>query len=316
MYASSGYGALRTRSLPDLRAPEERLSREGGVARSRAVDDWIETYLTAEVEGDDYGRRSALKGIVDANRADHAAAGVPVHAHPPLPKDFVDGLLNAIAVLPPSYQASAVSDFLGVVDQASRPMAGQQLVAQKNDRRKPPPPRPADPDSPASRKQADDLNKRDWLARILYPIAYGGDAAAEDLFGEDGLFGDWGHRRTIPAPVDPVPGILGEAIRIYLGWGPAGARKLGRLGKTAKSARGASAPVRGGPRGTTQAARAHVCNMSCHCYQIPGSGATCPPFVYGVGKGANAAQAYKIAKTVAGAQVPKGCGYRHCQCRP
>jgi hypothetical protein len=87
MYASPEFRALRTRAMPDLRAPEDWLLRLGGIARSRAVDDWIETYLRAEVEDDDYGRRSALKGIADANRADHASAGVPVHAHPPLPND-------------------------------------------------------------------------------------------------------------------------------------------------------------------------------------------------------------------------------------
>jgi hypothetical protein len=302
--------------MPDLRAPEDRLSREGGIARSRAVDEWIENYLTAEVDGDDYGRRSALKGVIDANRADHAAAGVPVYAHPPLPKDFVDGLLNAIAVLPPPFQARAVGDFLGTVDPASRPMAGQQLAAQKSDRPKTPAPRSdPDPDSPESRRRAEDMKKQSWLARILYPIAYAGDAAAEDWFGEDGIVGDWGHRRTLPPPTDPVPRFIAEALRIYLGLGPAGVGKWGRAGRAARGARGATAP-RGGPRTTTSAARAHVCNMSCHCYQIPGSDAKCPPFVYGVGKGSNAAQAYRIAKTVAGAQVPKGCGYRHCQCRP
>ena len=186
-----------------------------------------------------------------------------------------------------------------------------------------------------------------WLERILHASGYAGDEAMDDLFGKDGLFGDWGWREKIPRPKSEVDGIIADIMAFYLSSGPLG---IGKWGEAAKGAQRASKIVKGAAEGekgaaaaakgaraekgvgtavgdagkdfegganaeaqnTKEMARPHVCSVKCHCYSFGKSGAKCPPFVYGVGKGRNSQECINNAKRAAGATVPQGCNYRHC----
>jgi hypothetical protein len=92
-----------------------------------------------------------------------------------------------------------------------------------------------DPDSPEARKRADKLIEESWFAAATHPIAYGFDAAMEDLFGEDGPAGDFGWRRTIPAPRGGLSGAAGEAMRLYLTMFPPVRVAGGIAGATARA---------------------------------------------------------------------------------
>ena len=71
MYLMSEIDHHRTKQgMLDLRAPEDRLAFDEPISRSPSVDRWIDAYFDADLEGDDHGRRVALKGVVDAYRAD------------------------------------------------------------------------------------------------------------------------------------------------------------------------------------------------------------------------------------------------------
>jgi len=245
MYKVNGllsFPARRKLRELDFRAPEDRLAFEDDkqIVRSPEVGEWVDAFFAADRNGDDEGRTTALGRIVDANRADHAAAGVPVYAHSPLPEDFVDALVGPIRGLPVAHRQNVVDSLVAKIDPGSKAVVVRQLGARTSD----PSPgralsyRAADPDSDEARRRAEALDKRDPLAALLHPIAYGGDAAVNDLIGEDGLLGDWGKRRVIPKPGGDVAGAAGEVVRTYLQLGvPLGpARVLG--GVAANGARG------------------------------------------------------------------------------
>ena len=97
----------------DFRVPEDRLISDEPIGRSPAVNEWIEAYFAAD-EDDDHGRSTALRGVIDSNRADHNAAGLPVYAHPPLPADFAEELLQ-------SHSQTPLSRLLATFEPSVRP---------------------------------------------------------------------------------------------------------------------------------------------------------------------------------------------------
>lgn len=112
------------RQMLDLRAPEDRLSDDEpsrGVRRSPAVGNWIDAYRTADDDDDDDGRATALRGIIDANRADMASAGLPVFAHPALPEEFADELARGSSGV-------SIASVLKQFDPSVRQGVAQQLL--------------------------------------------------------------------------------------------------------------------------------------------------------------------------------------------
>lgn len=231
--------AQRFRAL-DLRAPEDKLPTTRDLSRSPEIERWIDKFQDAGIAGDDDGVRAAISGLIDANRLRHAAAGVPVHSHPPLPPDFVDDLLTSAARLPKQVGQATIGAFVEAVDRGAKPMVVQQLSAQASRsrvRRKSPPPE-LDPDSPEAIRQGDEADKRDWTMALAHPLAYAGDTAMDDMFGPDGLLGDWGWRRKVPPPSGFVPRVVGEGLRFYMGAKPF--QIIGRVLKGVRAARAAA----------------------------------------------------------------------------
>ncbi|MBL9097374.1 MAG: hypothetical protein JNK07_10645 [Alphaproteobacteria bacterium] len=125
MYKTNGFldfGSHRgRRRLLDLRAPEDRLPEEGPIElarRSRAVDQWVSAFFSAD---EDDGRARALRGVIEANRADMAMAGVPVFAHPALPEDFATELKRGSA-------RTSVSELVMRMEPALRQSVALQLL--------------------------------------------------------------------------------------------------------------------------------------------------------------------------------------------
>jgi hypothetical protein len=127
MYNVNGFLRLPSRrgrrQMLDLRAPEDRLVGDdhvGNVRRSAAVSDWIDAYHAADEESDDQGRVDALMKVIEANRADMAASGVPVFAHAPLPDDFAADLAH-------DQSRSGFAELLTRFDPSVRQLVAQQL---------------------------------------------------------------------------------------------------------------------------------------------------------------------------------------------
>ena len=72
----------------------------GEPQRSAATDQHIETFLDALQNGVHAEQGYIFDKIVNAWRADNAAGGLPVYAHPPLPDVFADHLAATIKQLP------------------------------------------------------------------------------------------------------------------------------------------------------------------------------------------------------------------------
>lgn len=130
MYNVNGFLSLGLRrgrrQMLDLRAPEDRLLDDEpshGVRRSRAVGNWIDAYYAADDDDDDDGRAAALRGVIDANRADMASGGVPVFAHPALPEDFADELARGSS-------GASIANLLKRFDPSVRQGVAQQLMVQ------------------------------------------------------------------------------------------------------------------------------------------------------------------------------------------
>jgi hypothetical protein len=128
MYNVNGFLRLPSRrgrrQMLDLRAPEDQLLNDddiSNVRRSPAVSDWIDAYHSADQEDDGQGRVEALMKVIDANRADMAASGVPVFAHSPLPDDFA-------AELARDQSRSGFTDLLTKIDPSVRRLVAHQLV--------------------------------------------------------------------------------------------------------------------------------------------------------------------------------------------
>ncbi len=114
----------------NLRAPDDPLAYEDGgppVVRSPAVNDRIDDYFAAIREGDEIGRVRAMNDIIDTNRADHAASGVPVYAHTPLPEDFIDRIVEPILKLPVAQRLPVLKSVLEDAGPDRRAVVGNQL---------------------------------------------------------------------------------------------------------------------------------------------------------------------------------------------
>lgn len=111
--------------LLNLRAPDDSLAYEDDgppIARSPSVGQWVEAYFAADKVDDDQGRSTALKGVIESNRADHNAAGLPVYAHHPLPEDFAEALLRGARQTP-------LNRLLAKFELSVRPQIEKQFAA-------------------------------------------------------------------------------------------------------------------------------------------------------------------------------------------
>ncbi|MBP6014447.1 MAG: hypothetical protein KBA31_19620 [Alphaproteobacteria bacterium] len=94
---------------------------------SPRVEQKVQSFFAASDAGDDEGLRAALKDILELNRADHAAAGVPVYAHQPLPKDFAAQIVQPVAAAPAGERQALLKSLLENFDANTQPHVVRQF---------------------------------------------------------------------------------------------------------------------------------------------------------------------------------------------
>ncbi|MBP6014420.1 MAG: hypothetical protein KBA31_19485 [Alphaproteobacteria bacterium] len=132
----------RFKVAPDLnrrtifRAPEDMFADPNDVAqrhaddiRTPAIDSAIAHWNDAKQAGDSEGLRVAAKAIVDATSAAFRVQGVPTHAHPVLPPQFVKAEMKDVGSLPIEYQHGSMRVLLDSFDRSATPGAAQELAS-------------------------------------------------------------------------------------------------------------------------------------------------------------------------------------------
>jgi hypothetical protein len=241
---------------------------------SPEIEKAIVNWVTARRHGDEEELKRAGREVVDATAGYYRAGGMPLFAHHPLPPQLVEAEVRAAQG---GVTADTLRRFVGLFDgpvqravrqqaagllQRPRPLSGERTEAQMSDEHGAGEQSglfaPMAYNGPASASSegvmrpsvrsrrderteqqiADDLDARDSWAAAAHPLAYGLDAALNDLAGEDGVLGDWGKRRVVPKPSGEAAGAAGEAIRAYLEFGaPLGgvSRAVGATGRALES---------------------------------------------------------------------------------
>ena len=119
----------RTRRKPPPGAPtrEPPANDADAPQRSRATDHHIQTFIDAQQNGDHAEQGYIFNNIVNAWRADNAAGGLPVYAHPPLPDIFADHLAATIKKLPENDRNAHLEGITANLEPGTRLSVLQQL---------------------------------------------------------------------------------------------------------------------------------------------------------------------------------------------
>lgn len=115
----------------DLRAPAYPLSvddDEAG-ASSPKIDRHIAAYLDAWDSGDRDEQIEAAKGIVYETVGFNKLRGVPIFAHPVVPRHFIETMRNEVDKAPAHEQAAMVKDIVDTFEPSAKPGVAQQFAA-------------------------------------------------------------------------------------------------------------------------------------------------------------------------------------------
>lgn len=118
-------GMRGVRKWLDVRAPEDRLpatDERGHAALSPKITRYVEDYFAFDEAGDREGVKETLRRLIDETVAVNKVSGVPIHAHDPLPDEFL------ARVFPDAGAFKSAERFVADVDPDVRPMVRQQLV--------------------------------------------------------------------------------------------------------------------------------------------------------------------------------------------
>lgn len=117
-------GMRGVRKWLDVRAPEDRLSaasERGHAAPSPKITRYVEDYFAFDEAGDREGVKETLRRLIDETVAVNKVSGVPIHAHDPLPDEFL------ARVFPDAGAFKSADRFVADIDPDVRPMVRQQL---------------------------------------------------------------------------------------------------------------------------------------------------------------------------------------------
>lgn len=132
--ASNHGRARRQRDFKlDLRAPEDAFASDDRVAQGRSVhspllDRLMRTYFDAWARGDKQTLLESAKALVFETEGLSKLQGVPTHAHPPVPWDFVEVLGAEFERQPPDARSAMVRTVLDTFEPSARAGLARQLA--------------------------------------------------------------------------------------------------------------------------------------------------------------------------------------------
>ena len=100
------------------------------VTRSARTDQEMRTYLRARPTRDEAADSDLLNRIVASWRADNAAGGVAAHAHMPLPRSFVDVLVQSLGDANEAERTPMFDNLVRKFEPSVRTLVAQQIAGQ------------------------------------------------------------------------------------------------------------------------------------------------------------------------------------------
>lgn len=103
---------------------------DGGAPRSMRTNIKIGEYFDAVANEDVAAQATALSDVARSWRADNAAGGLPVYAHPPLPTSFASTLSQIVAASSDNKPKAALAEAFSTSDAGLSDLIARQLKSQ------------------------------------------------------------------------------------------------------------------------------------------------------------------------------------------